>query len=110
MERSQDSGATPPDSPPDAAVAGAAAPDAAAAGDAAAASQEDPSAAVTPSGGGAGGSAEISQFEVREDRFLQAALRVRVNAGFLPNCLFLPNAAEECTRGGHEPRCAYTQR
>ena len=42
--------------------------------------------------------------EVREDRFLQAALRVRVNEGAFPNCLFLPKMAEECRREGRVPR------
>ncbi|XP_026193300.1 ubiquitin conjugation factor E4 [Cyclospora cayetanensis] len=42
--------------------------------------------------------------EVKEDRFLQATLRVRVNDGFFPNCVFLPKTMEECRREGQPPR------
>ncbi|CDJ68181.1 ubiquitin conjugation factor, putative [Eimeria necatrix] len=44
------------------------------------------------------------QREIKEDRFLQASLRVRADGGVFPNCLYLPKLAEECVREGLAPR------
>ncbi|CDI81697.1 ubiquitin conjugation factor, putative [Eimeria acervulina] len=111
MEPPQASGAAASASSPAAAAEGAS--EAAAAAPAGASGhQDDPSAAAAAAGAAASGTgvnrseaaADIPQKDMKEDRFLQATLRVRANGGFLPNCLFLPNAAEECTREGQTPR------